>query len=152
MQTPKGLLSSIQTRGDFRALNERSLRGRPPSIASERPSHPIWEVWKQIKSAYPGPTTNWEEVPPDVWAYAIDDLSAEQIGNGIRALGRRADPFPPSAGEFREMCTGGSDSAEWEHKRIKPFAPDTLLEKKRTPEETAFGLDAIQKIMAGQKL
>lgn len=76
------------------------------------PNHPIWDVWNQIKSAFPGPTANWEDEPPTIWAFAIDGLSPEQLANGVMSLTRENREFPPNAGQFRDMCMTNHD---WEH-------------------------------------
>lgn len=145
MKTPSDLLTGIQTRGDFRELRERASQERPlTSDSGLPPQHPIWDVWNQIKSAYPGPTANWEAEPPMIWAYAIDGLSPEQVAQGVRNLVYRDSEFPPSAGQFREMCQMDMD---WEHKRLKYYQANQLLERKRTAEENAQGLANIREIM-----
>lgn len=80
------------------------------------PEHPIWDVWNQVKSAFPGPTANWEDEPPAIWAYAIDGLTNDQLRNGVHNLTRDAREFPPSAAQFRDMCLM---SYEWEHAALK---------------------------------
>lgn len=146
MKAPKDLLTNIKTRGDFRALSERASQESRRDSESLPSNHPVWDVWNQIKSAYPGPTANWDAEPPMIWAYAIDGLKPEQIAQGIRNLVYRDSEFPPSAGQFREMCQMDMD---WEHKRLKYYQPDTLLERKRTPEEDAIGRENIRKLIAG---
>jgi hypothetical protein len=40
------------------------------------------------------------------WANAIVNLSGDQIRYGIRLLSQLANAFPPSPGEFRQLCVG----------------------------------------------
>ena len=145
METPKTLLTGLQTRGDFQALRKHASQDSRLSSESVSPTHPIWDVWNQIKSAYPGPTANWEAEPPMIWAYAIEGLKPEQIAQGIRNLARRSEEFPPNAGQFRDLCLMDMD---WEHKRIKHFTPDRLLERQRTEEETKRGLSFFDNLRA----
>lgn len=104
-------------------------------------NHPIWDVWKQIKSAYPGPTANWDAEPPMIWAYAIEGLTPDQLANGVRNLARRAEEFPPNAGQFRDLCLTDFD---WEHKRLKYVPPIGIEDQTAKAKRTASGLDAIR--------
>jgi hypothetical protein len=143
MQTPKTLLTGLKTRGDFRALSERASQERKPTSVSDLPDHPIWEVWNQIKSAYPGPCANWEDEPPMIWAYAIEGLRPEQVAQGIRNLVSREGDFPPSAGQFRDLCLMDMD---WEHKQLKYIEPTGIDDLTAKEKRTAFGVDAIRKL------
>ena len=104
------------------------------------PDHPIWEAWTQIKSAFPGPTANWEDEPPMIWAYAINELTLEQVQNGIKNLVHHGKEFPPSAGQFKDLCIM---SFEWETQAHKPIDPATLLTKQPTVEDTEIGKAAL---------
>lgn len=42
------------------------------------------------------------------WASALAGLTGEQIACGLVALSERGDDWPPSAPEFRKLCTGNS--------------------------------------------
>ncbi len=66
-----------------------------------------------------------------MWFSVIGDLSAEQIGNGVRNLINFADDngnasFPPNAGQFRDLCLSSFD---WEHTRQSRPAAEVLLDK-----------------------
>lgn len=134
MQAPKDILN-IQTRGDFRALSERASQGSSNGSGSlidcEVPSdHPMWDAWGDIKSTWPGPCANWEVQPPLAWIHAVDGLTREQIGNGVRNLihfeNEKGDKsFPPSAGQFRDLCLYDPD---WAHKRLKYIEPLVAIE------------------------
>lgn len=102
-------------------------------------------MWSQIKSAFPGPTANWEAAPPMIWAYAIDGLSPEQIANGVRNLVRDSREFPPNAGQFRDLCLTDFD---WEHKQIKYFPPTGIEDLTAKEKRHAEGLEAIRKLRA----
>ena len=79
------------------------------------------------------------------WHYALRDLSQEQLRHGVDNLCKRDDNhWPPNAPEFRDLCMMDMD---WEHKRLKYYQPDTLLERKRTAEENAQGAKNMQSIM-----
>lgn len=56
--------------------------------------------------------------PGNVWAAVIDGLDEMQIRHGMRELVRQGYDWPPSAPEFRKLCTGASD-VSWEHRRIE---------------------------------
>ena len=142
MQTPENLLTGIKTRGDFRALNAHaSQESRLLPDSEMPPEHPIWDVWNQIKSAYPGPCSNWEVSPPMIWAYAIEGLTPDQLANGVRNLARRAEEFPPNAGQFRDLCLTDFD---WEHKRLKYVPPIGIEDQTAKAKRTTEGLDAIR--------
>lgn len=42
----------------------------------------------------------------DTWAAGLASLSPAQLARGLEECARRADPWPPSMGEFRAMCLG----------------------------------------------
>jgi len=94
--------------GSYQGLRERAEQERRQGLDD---NHPIWDVWLQIKSAYPGPTVNWDDEPPMIWAYAIDGLTETQVANGIKNLVHHSSEFPPSAGQFKDLCL---NNYEWE--------------------------------------
>ena len=110
-------LSSIRTRGAFRALSERAAQGEQRMNASSLPpDSPVWDAWEAIKGAYPLSTTNWDEEPPLIWFATLGDLSADQILNGLRNLGHHRDAkggtdFPPNVIQFRDLCMA---NFQWE--------------------------------------
>lgn len=40
----------------------------------------------------------------DTWQRGLKDLTRDELGTGLRALLSRADPWPPSLPEFRQLC------------------------------------------------
>ena len=52
--------------------------------------------------------------PDKVWAATLNGLTPEQIKDGLKRLSDSGAEWPPSAPEFRKLCT---DTGEhWEHK------------------------------------
>lgn len=43
--------------------------------------------------------------PDHAWAKHLSGITGQQIANGLGALTERGDPWPPSAPEFRQLCT-----------------------------------------------
>jgi len=133
-------LAAIQDRlseaGSYQGLRERAeLEPKRLSESEIPPSHRIWEVWNQIKSAYPGPTANWEDEPPQIWAYAIEGMTDNQVKQGIANLVSRDSDFPPSAGQFRDLCMM---DLEWEIKRIsRPVSEVLAIDKESHKTDVA---------------
>lgn len=142
MKTPNDLLAKIQTRGEFRELTKSAQQWSEPEV--ELPAeHPIFQAWLRMTEYY-GNAFTYDSEPSATWIHFLQDLTPEQIGNGIRNLHRHESSFPPNPGQFRDLCLNDHD---WEHKRLKYVQPDTLLERKRTAEENAQGLANIREIM-----
>jgi len=77
-----------------------------------------------------------------IWAHAIDDLKPEQVANGVKNLTRREGAFPPSAGEFRDMCL---TNYEWETRCHKILPTDNMIEDITGKEKRrAEGLEKIR--------
>lgn len=51
-----------------------------------------------------------EQPGSGAWAKALAGLSPKQLGAGLEACRLRADPWPPSAPEFRALCEAGGNS------------------------------------------
>jgi hypothetical protein len=136
------LNQTLTTAGSYQGLRERAEQEPRLSSGSEiPPSHRIWDVWDQVKSAYPGPTTNWDDVPPTIWAYSLEGLTDDEVATGIKRLVVDTSEFPPSAGQFREMCQYREPK--------KPVYVDTsnMIENKTAKEKRkAEGLDHIHSI------
>lgn len=81
-----------------------------------------------------GSAPNW------TWVATLEHLSEADMQRGVRLLATRANPFPPNPAEFLELLYPEGEPTDWEHKRLKLFTPDALLERKRTNEETAHGI------------
>lgn len=80
------------------------------------------------------------------WAIALGDLSAEDIGRGLRACVERADPWPPSLPEFRRLCLKTMRENEAMYRCAGPFLPHLL-----SPEQRAEGRAKIAQLRQGLK-
>jgi len=106
----------IQTRGEFRELNERAEQGKLSGSESLPSSSPIWDAWENLKAAYPTSTANWELDPPAVWIAHLADMTGAQLFNGLKNLPRHTSAnggkdFPPNMAQFRDLCL---TNFEWE--------------------------------------
>ena len=112
---------------------------------------PLWDVWESIKAFYPGSTAGWDSEPPMMWAHVLNDLSYDQLANGVKNLihhrdSRGANDFPPNAGQFRDLCL---TNFNWERQCHREFEPDRLLEDHGAKEAAkAAGEKALSEINA----
>ena len=77
-------------------------------------------VWQLMGSLYGHKwvSSYGAEVDPDhVWSATLYGLTEPQIRHGMRQCVDQALDWPPSAPEFRKLCTDAS-SVSWEHARI----------------------------------
>jgi len=79
-----------------------------------------------------------------IWAYAIDGLKPEQIAQGIKNLARRDSEFPPSCGQFRDLCLMDLD---WEHKQLKYMPPAGIEDLTEKEQRKALGLESIRRLI-----
>lgn len=57
------------------------------------------------------------EVDPDkVWAACLRGITDKQIKSALNKLAISGQEWPPSAPEFRKMCTG--EDVHWEHRAM----------------------------------
>lgn len=137
MERINHMLDRLSSPQDSAQASERQQREKLRENANLRErgeiptDHPIWDVWQAIKGFYPGVTVNWDAEPPLSWYATVGDLTAEQLGNGVRNLVHFHDDdgrvgFPPNAGQFRNLCL---NSFDWEHRRQSKPAAEVLLEK-----------------------
>jgi hypothetical protein len=73
----------------------------------------------------------------------LQDLTADQIGNGIRNLPRHDSAFPPNPGQFKDLCLAYFD---WEHKRLKYIPPTGIEDKTAKEARRAMGIDELKKL------
>lgn len=76
-------------------------------------------VWQLMSSLYGHKwvSSYGAEVDPDrVWGATLSGLSEPQVRQGMRQCVDQALEWPPSAPEFRRLCTGGAP--HWEHARV----------------------------------
>jgi hypothetical protein len=106
---PQQLVESKQTSQE-NARNERLLDREI-----------IQEVWLLMTRLFGHKWTSQfgDQVDPgNVWAASLKGLSSEQVKHGLNCLVLQGAEWPPSAPEFRKLCTG-DDEVSWEHKRIE---------------------------------
>ena len=81
----------------------------------------IQEVWLLMTRLYGHKWTAQfgDQVDPgNAWAASLKGVSKEQVKHGLNCLVLNGAEWPPSAPEFRKLCTG-ADEVSWEHKRIE---------------------------------
>jgi len=67
--------------------------------------------WHSIMGRCINPKSGNLEAIATEWAIELNDLTTNQIGDGIKNLTKRTNKaFPPNAMEFKELCTGN----EWD--------------------------------------
>lgn len=110
---------------------------------------PLWDVWEAIRGFYPGATTNWGPEPPLIWAHVLNEMSMDQLANGVRNLVHHRDQkggneFPPNAGQFRDLCLSNFN---WRERAHKPFDELPALENKTLKEkQRTERMDALKKL------
>jgi len=85
------------------------------------PRETIQTLWLTMTRVYGHKWTSQfgDQVDPgNVWAACLKGLSNEQVKHGLNCLVLNGQEWPPSAPEFRKLCTG-ADEVNWEHKRIE---------------------------------
>ena len=90
------------------------------SLTRSLPRALVAMVWQLMSSLYGHKwvSSYGAEVDPDhVWAATLYGLTEVQIRHGMRQCVDQALDWPPSAPEFRKLCTDAS-SVSWEHARI----------------------------------
>lgn len=113
---------------DLEAIQERiaAQQGASPQTHNENArrlesrtlmTH-LWELMARMYGHKWSSAFGDEIDPGNVWAAVIDGLDEMQIRHGMRELVRQGYDWPPSAPEFRKLCTGASD-VSWEHRRIE---------------------------------
>lgn len=82
------------------------------------------------------------------WQEELAGLTDEQIIIGIAALPKS---WPPTSGEFRDLCE--QKSAEWAHNTAayKPFDRSKALELKADPALARAELEKSKKLLRGVK-
>ena len=142
METPRTLLTGLQTRGDFRRVIERANSANRDLPSELPPEHPIWDVWAIMRDQYGAQWTHGEE-PSMGWVLALRDMSQEQLRNGVYNLSHREDTkWPPNAQEFRDLCL---TNFAWETRCHKILPTDNMIEDITGKEKRcAEGLEKIR--------
>jgi hypothetical protein len=135
-------LDALATRGDARKLMESGRHENEPEIELT-PDHPIWEAWLRLTEYY-GAAFTYGDEPSATWIYNLQNLSADQIGNGIRNLAHHESAFPPNPGQFKDLCLCDYG---WERRGHKVIDTSNMIENKTAKEKRkAEGLDHIHSI------
>lgn len=92
---------------------------------------------------YYGSAFTFGEAPSATWIYHLQDLTAEQVGQGIRNLPRHESAFPPNPGEFKDLCLTDYD---WEHRRLKYVEPIGIEDATAKERRRLEGIEAIRKL------
>ena len=124
MQTPKAILGTVATRGEFRQVIESAKHENRPG-GELPPDHPLWDVWAIMADQYGSQWTHGAE-PNMGWVYALRDMTAEQLRKGVDNLVHRDNnKWPPNAQEFADLC---QTSFTWERACHKVWQPERRLE------------------------
>ena len=131
MQTPHDMLGNITTRGDFRGAIKQEPQDRPLGT-DLHPDHPIWDIWTLMRDQYGAQWTHGS-IPTMGWVYALQDLEAAQLKQGIDNLIHREDNhWPPNAQEFSDLCRS---TYAWERQCHKIWNPANKLEDMTAKEK-----------------
>ena len=112
-------LTEIQAR--IEARQGVSAPTSPETGRHALPQSLVETVWQLMGSMYGHRWTSsfGDSVDPDrVWAATLAGLNEAQVRYGMRQCVAQGHEWPPSAPEFRKLCTGTSD-VSWEHKRVE---------------------------------
>ena len=95
-------------------------------------------------------TAYGDEVDPDgVWAATLDGIEWQYIRKGLGEIAKRGDDWPPSAPEFRRICSG--ESEHWAHRVMAAKDADApkALPQKRDPEVIRKGAELLREARKG---
>ena len=97
-------------------------------------SHPMWTLWLRLSEMYPNQWASSQGSEPcTTWIKGLEDVSNDQLANGLRALVKSGEQWPPSLPVFRQLCLN-EDPGQWERQAHKLYEPDRLLEDKTAKE------------------
>lgn len=126
--TSQQLIESLQTSRE-NALSEKLL-----------PRPIIENLWLLMARLYGHKWTSQfgDQVDPgNVWAACLRGISSDQIKSGMGELVRLQHEWPPSAPEFRGMCTGES-AVSWEQRNQAQSVHEALgYDPYKLPDMTA---------------
>ena len=93
-----------------------------------------------------------DEADPDgVWSLALLEITWEQIQNGFQELINSGSTWPPSAPEFKIICTGKQD--HWSQRvhsaAVSRQQGQRAIEQKREPETISKGIEMIRAARKG---
>ena len=74
-----------------------------------------------------------EPDPDNVWSACLRDITPEQIKGALSKLATKGQEWPPSAPEFRKMCTG--EDEHWEHARMRHLTEESKAKRLSRKDE-----------------
>jgi len=106
----------------------------------------MWRLWRRMTEIYGHKfTSNFGDQPNESWSRCLSDVSPMKIGAGLNELLTRADPWPPTAIEFRQLCLGMLDDVANQQRRqaaepslALPYRPDKDLGRQKLAEIKAM--------------
>lgn len=106
----------------------------------------MWRLWQRMTEIFGHRwVSSFGDEPNESWCRCLADVTPEQIGQGLNALIRDNDEWPPTAIQFRNLCTG-HDPFAWERQCHRIVDTRTLLPQKRSEEQTRDCLSRISQI------
>jgi len=79
-------------------------------------------LWLVMHGAYGSKAAVYGATPNAGWRMVLEDVSPADIVEGTRAMLREYPEWPPTAGEFRNLCTGSLDIARLDDGQLVALA------------------------------
>lgn len=100
-----------------------------------------WRLWERMTEIYGHRwTSSYGEEPNGAWCGVLASLTGDQVKHGLNALLNSTDPWPPTAIQFRQLCTG-DDGLSWERQSHRIYEPDRRLEDLSAKERARVAAD-----------
>jgi len=98
-------------------ISELTTLPSPASSAPQRTSTPaelsertMADLWRRMTRIFGHRWTSaYGEMDDSTWQRGLRGLTPSQIGYGLTACIRRAEPWPPTLPEFRSLCTPSAE-------------------------------------------
>jgi len=136
-------LEEIQARLNSARPWAESERTRPENLL---PRSLVVRLWTLMTEMYGHRWTSafGDEIDPhNVWGAALRGLDETQIRHGLGQCVATGLDWPPSAPEFRSLCTNGGS---WEHRQVE--AADEAWKRRALPDMSQQNEAAIDDIRA----
>ena len=93
----------------------------------QAPGKFAWRLWERMTEIYGHKwVSSYGDEPNGAWCGVLAALTGEQVKRGLNALLNSTDPWPPTAIQFRQLCTG-RDGQSWERQCHRIYEPEKLL-------------------------
>ena len=123
---------------DLLSQSKTALEQRTPSNqtrAKDTYSDRIDRAWPRLAKIFGYTfTRQYGERDDGTWAKACEDLTEQEVAQGLEACLRWDKEFPPNCGQFRALCRPIKEHRENAAAYIVPD-PSTLIEKNLTDDE-----------------